>query len=172
MLCSATLLRSRRSSSSATLRRSRLLTPLTDAFLVVDLGLGSCATLVPLASALDATGLEEFALPSPALARGYALVAILMAMYQACLLAAIALTSPTFVAMGTMLAVPGSIAMDFVLRGSLVPVLGVGGILLILAAFGCLIFAAKIDERLGVAVRNSCGPASAGKRGAKGEILL
>ena len=42
-----------------------------------------------------------------------------MAAYQACLLASIALTSPTFVAMGTMLAIPGSIAYDFVLKGYL-----------------------------------------------------
>ena len=49
-------------------------------------------------------------------ARGYGVVAVLMALYQACLLAAIALTSPTFVALGTMLAVPVSMFVDYVLK--------------------------------------------------------
>ena len=83
------------------------LTPFTDALLVVGLiGAISAVTLVPLTLFLDATGIEPFETPSAELMRGYGVVALLMATYQACLLAAIALTSPTFVAMGTMLAVP------------------------------------------------------------------
>lgn len=138
------------------------LTPLTDALLVVGLiGLGSLITLVPMTVFMDASGIEEFEMPSPELARSYAIVAVLMAAYQACLLASIALTSPTFVAMGTMLAIPGSIAYDFVLKGYLVSAVAFAGICLILAAFAVLSFANQIDDLLGIARRKalrSCEP--------------
>merc|ERR1719240_1219560 len=112
------------------------LTPFTDALPVVGLiGLGSCVTLVPLTALLDLSGIEAFEMPTPELARSYGMVAVLMAMYQACLLAAIALTSPTFVAMGTMLAVPAAIGFDFVLKGYVVPLVALLGIAAILAAF-------------------------------------
>ena len=132
------------------------LTPLTDALLVVGLiGLCSAVTLVPLTFLLDLTGVETYQLPTPELARSYGFVAILMAMYQACLLAAIALTTPTFVAMGTMLAVPGSILFDFVYKGYLVSLIGMSGIALIITAFAFLLFANTIDEALGYARRTA-----------------
>ena len=65
-------------------------------------------------------------MPTPELIRGYGLVAVMMASYQACLLAAIALTSPTFVAMGTMLAVPASILFDFTLKEYVPPPVALG----------------------------------------------
>ena len=132
------------------------LTPLTDALLVVGLiGLCSAVTLVPLTFLLDLTGVETYELPTPELARSYGFVAVLMAMYQACLLAAIALTTPTFVAMGTMLAVPGSILFDFVYKGYLVSLIGMSGIVLIITAFAFLLFANTIDEALGYARRRA-----------------
>ena len=84
-----------------------------------------------------------------------------MATYQACLLAAIALTSPTFVAMGTMLAVPASIAVDFLLKGYVVPLIALFGIVGILAAFGLLMFAERVDIVLGraqQAAMSRCAP--------------
>jgi len=125
------------------------LTPFTDALLVVGLiGTVSLVTLCPLAYTLHATGIETFEMPTPELVRGYGLVAVLMATYQACLLAAIALTSPTFAAMGTMLAVPASIAVDFLLKGYLVPPMAFLGILAIVLAFFSLFFADRFDDAL------------------------
>ena len=93
--------------------------------------------------------------------RFYAMVALLMATYQACLLASIALTSPTFVAMGTMLAIPGSIAFDFVIKGYLISAISLAGICLILLAFFGLAFSQEADDLLGVArqkAMRSCEP--------------
>jgi len=85
-------------------------------------------------------------------------VAVLMATYQACLLAAIALTSPTFVALGTMLAVPTSIAYDFAFKGYVVPSVALGGIVAIIISFATLVFADRLDELLDVA-KKDCAPA-------------
>jgi len=138
------------------------LTPFTDALLVVSLiGVISAVTLLPLTYLLDATGIETFVMPTPELMRSYALVAACMASYQACLLAAIALTSPTYVAMGTMLAVPASIGFDFVLKAYVVPPVALLGILALLAAFALLIFAERIEPQLCRAradAMRSCGP--------------
>jgi len=125
------------------------LTPFTDALLVVGLiGAGSLATLAPVTALLHYTGMEEFEMPTVDVARGYGMVALLMALYQACLLAAIALTTPTFVAMGTILAIPASVAFDYVFRGYLVPLLSVIGMLVLLFAFCVLIFSNSVDRCL------------------------
>ena len=125
------------------------LTPFTDALLVVGLiGAISAATLVPWAFVLDFTSIEPFVMPSPELMRGYGIVAVLMAAYQACLLASIALTSPTFVAMGTMLAVPASIAADHALKGYVVPMVALVGMGAIVSAFVLLMLADRVDEAL------------------------
>lgn len=141
------------------------LTPFTDALLVVGLiGLVSALTLPLLAFFLHATGIEPFSAPPVDLAYNYAIVAGLMASYQACLLAAIALTSPTFVAMGTMLAVPASIGLDFVLKGYIAPPVALLGVLGIVAAFLVLCVSERIDEMLVAARRKAlqqCEPARA-----------
>jgi len=100
-------------------------------------------------------------MPTPELIRLYGTVALLMATYQACLLAAIALTSPTFIAIGTMLAVPASIGVDYVLKGYVVPMIARLGILGIVGAFVLLMFAERIDALLLTARKaalSSCEP--------------
>ena len=138
------------------------LTPFTDALLVVGLiGIISLFTLPILTLVLHYSGFEPFELPTPELLRGYGLVAVMMASYQACLLAAIALTSPTFVAMGTMLAVPASILFDFTLKAYVPPPVAMLGILGIVLAFTLLVFADRLEEYLNAGRRaalRSCEP--------------
>jgi len=123
------------------------LTPFTDALLVVGL-IGACSliTLAPLTALLHVTGIETFVMPTTAALRGYGMVAVLMALYQACLLAAIALTSPTFVAMGTMLNVPLAIAFDYTFKGYIVPAISLVGIVILLAALAIMVFAGSFDS--------------------------
>ena len=102
--------------------------------------------------------------------RGYGLVALLMAAYQACLLAAIALTSPTFVAMGTMLAVPTSIGGDFFFKGYVVPYVALLGILAIVGAFVILIFADRLDGVL--AASAACAPRGPATKAAHAAALI
>lgn len=152
------------------------LTPFTDALLVVGLiGAISALTLAPLACFYDLTGIERFEYPTPELVRGYAIVAVLMATYQACLLSAIALTSPTFVALGTMLAVPASIAVDFVLKGYIVPPVALLGILGIVSAFLLLFVSERIDDMLNkstAAALSKCEPKRLATDDAKAKVLV
>jgi len=123
------------------------LTPFTDSLLVVGI-IGGCSVLLaaPMLLLLDYSGLEPFVMPPYAIMQSYGVVALLMAAYQACLLAAIALTTPTFVAMGSMLTVPVSMIYDYFVRGYVVPQLsqlGIGGILFF---FGVLLFSNQVDS--------------------------
>jgi len=102
--------------------------------------------LVPSVVVLHYSGIESFELPTVELARSYGVVACLMAVYQACLLAAIALTSPTFVAMGSMLTVPASMMYDYIVRGYVVPPLSQLGIVGVIIAFGMLFFSGTMDS--------------------------
>jgi len=123
------------------------LTPFTDSLLVVAIiGIGSAVVLVPSVVVLHYSGIESFELPTVELARSYGVVACLMAVYQACLLAAIALTSPTFVAMGSMLTVPASMMYDYIVRGYVVPPLSQLGIVGVIIAFGMLFFSGTMDS--------------------------
>ena len=132
------------------------LTPFTDSLLVVAIiGLASVVSLVPISMLLHYTGIETFAIPPPELAKAYAMVAILMGVYQACSLAAIALTSPTFVAMGSMFTVPASMLYDYAVRGYVVPPLSRVGILGIVLAFALLTMASQTDSLGGALCRST-----------------
>ena len=122
------------------------LTPFTDSLLVVAIiGFASVVTMGPMIALLHYSGFEPFEVPPMELAKSYGLVALLMAAYQTCLLAAIALTTPTFVAVGAMLSVPASITYDFFARGYVVPVLSRWGIVGIILSFGLLVIASRVD---------------------------
>jgi len=116
-------------------------TPLTDAMLCVGIiGLGSVVFLPPTLWVLDAAGIESFTWPSADVVRNYGVVAVGMALYQTCILAAIALTSPTFVATASILAIPGAMAWDYLALGYVESALSFGGIGVITAAFVLLVF--------------------------------
>jgi len=146
------------------------LTPFTDSLLVVAIiGVASVLTMVPMIALLDYSGFEPFVMPPPEVARSYGVVALLMAVYQACLLAAIALTTPTFVAMGTMLTVPISMLYDFFARGYVVPTLSQLGIVGIVAAFAVLIFSEQVDASCAKLGQASDGASNSASNGAKGK---
>jgi len=146
------------------------LTPFTDSLLVVAIiGVASVLTMVPMIVLLDYSGFEPFVMPPPEVARSYGVVALLMAVYQACLLAAIALTTPTFVAMGTMLTVPISMLYDFFARGYVVPTLSQLGIVGIVAAFAVLIFSEQVDASCAKLGQASDGASNSASKGAKGK---
>ncbi|KAL1495771.1 hypothetical protein AB1Y20_016633 [Prymnesium parvum] len=115
-------------------------TPLTDAMLCVGIiGVGSIIFLPVSLFALHITGIETFVLPPIHLLWSYGLVALTMAMYQTCVLCAIALTSPTFVSTGSILGIPGAMVWDYLELGHVESFLSVCGIGVITVAFVLLV---------------------------------
>ena len=137
------------------------LTPFTDSLLVVGIiGVGSAVTLLPITFILDYTGVEHFVMPPEGVLRSYGIVAMLMAVYQTCLLAAIALTTPTFVATGSMITVPASMFFDYFMHGYVVPPLSQLGIIGIVGAFGLLFVSPAIDSYAKAATAKVCNNTS------------
>jgi len=123
-------------------------TPFTDAMLCVGIiGIGSVAILFPSLALLDVTGVETFEWPPAEVIPSYFAVAILMALYQTCVLAAIALTSPTFVAMGSCLAIPAAMTWDFLAYSHVESLLSLTGITLIVLAFLLLVLFSRGGDR-------------------------
>jgi drug/metabolite transporter (DMT)-like permease len=90
-------------------------TPVADAALCVSLIGTWCVLSAPIwLLLLHLSGIEPFEMPPWHLARGYLIVAFMMMVYQVQLFAAIAITSPTFVAVGQLLVAPISMLIDLI----------------------------------------------------------
>lgn len=123
--------------------------PLTDAMLCVGIiGVGSIVCLPVALLLLHLTGIETFVLPPAGLLWKYGLVAITMALYETCVLAAIALTSPTFVATGSILAIPGAMLWDYIELRHVESASSLGGIGVITVAFVLLVFFSHGGEHI------------------------
>ena len=121
-------------------------TPIMDAALTVSLIGVWCVLSAPIwLACLNASGVEPFELPPWDLACGYALVGGMMAAYQVLLFAAIALTSPTFVAVGQLLVSPISIAWDAIELHYAMPPVALLGTAAIIAALCLVIGAPTVD---------------------------
>uniref|UniRef100_A0A6U7P2G0 EamA domain-containing protein n=1 Tax=Haptolina brevifila TaxID=156173 RepID=A0A6U7P2G0_9EUKA len=97
---------------------------------------------------LDASGVEAFELPPPPLRSGYMLVALFMGLYQVLLFAAIALTSPMFVAVGQLLVSPVSMLWDLIELHYRLPFVGVLGTVAIMVALLLVLLASDLDALL------------------------
>ena len=87
--------------------------PLGDAAVVIGLqGFWCCLLGPPVLAAASAIGLEPFSWPPGSLALGYVVVALMMAMYMACLYGALAYSSPTFVAICSLFVTPVTLIWD------------------------------------------------------------
>ena len=97
---------------------------------------------------LHASGLETFVLPPWSLARGYLAVGAISMAFQVLLFAAIALTSPTFVAVGQLLVAPLSMAMDMLSLHYALPPPALLGTAAILAAILLVVYAPNADAAM------------------------
>ena len=124
-------------------------TPLADAALANGLIGAWGAITTPLWLALlDATGCEVFEWPPAELAPGYAVAAAASALFQACLFAAVALTSPTFVALATLLVAPASYLADWASHDYQLPPVALGGTWAVMGAIVVMLRAEWLDARL------------------------
>lgn len=93
------------------------------------------------------SGLERFELPT----RGILLLmfwnGLLDIIFNACLLICIALTSPLFATVGTVLAIPVSVIVDWIVQGFLLPPQAFVGIVLIVGGFASFTFSEFIAAR-------------------------
>ena len=124
-------------------------TPLLDAALCVAL-IGFFVLLSwPLwVGGLHATGIESFEWPPWHLARGYLIVSMLMCAFQLMLFSAIALTSPTHVAVGQLLVSPLSMLWDALELGYSLPPMAMAGTAAIVTAIAVVTLAAHSDAAL------------------------
>lgn len=128
---------------------SSSLTPVEDAALCVSLiGMWGLFTAPLWLALLHVSGVETFSLPPWALARGYIAVGLLMSVYQLMLFSAIALTSPTFVAVGQLLVAPISMVWDVVELQYALPPAALLGTVAIVAALALVIVAARSDAAM------------------------
>jgi len=116
-----------------------------------------CSLMLPVwLLLLHVTHVEPFEWPPPDAARGYALVAAMMGAYQVLLFAAIAITSPTFVAVGQLLVPPLSMAYDFLFSGYALSPLGLMGAFTVVVALGVMLSSDQIDARAHPFLRRLC----------------
>lgn len=135
-------------------------TPIADASLCVILIGAWCALMLgPWVLLCDASGLEEFELPPAEITRQYALVALMMGLYQVLLFAAIATTSPTFVAVGSLLVTPVSMLWDSLLLSYRLPPPAVAGVAAIIFAIVLVVYAEPLDSWLLTRLRTSASSA-------------
>lgn len=95
------------------------------------------------------TGYQEFHLPNDVQAAPIALDCLLEGAYLVWLVLAIALSSPLFVTIGTVLAIPSSAAMDALLHGILCPTMSLVGTGLVVFGFVGVNVAMVVDGRPG-----------------------
>lgn len=121
--------------------------PLVDAcFCVGIIGVGLLVGLPVYAYVLDATGIERWETPPLSVVLDYSGVALLMGAYQILLFAAIALTSPTLVAVGSLLVSPISMVWDIMDFGFVMPTPALAGVMAILTALILMLRARMVDR--------------------------
>jgi len=108
------------------------------AYMLGMMGLGIAATLWPLFFILDRTGVEPFVMPDGPHMQKLVVSAVLDNLFNIAMLFGILVTSPLWTAVGTILVIPGTMVVDWVLHGAMVGAQEAGGILLILVGFGIL----------------------------------
>lgn len=96
-----------------------------------------------------ASGVEPFSWPPPRMLAGYCLVALMMTAYMACLLAALAYSTPTFVAVVSLFVTPVTLLWDLAAgrARSLTP-LALCGMALLICALLAVIFHDSFDLKL------------------------
>jgi drug/metabolite transporter (DMT)-like permease len=123
------------------------------AYMLGMMGLGIAATLWPLFFILDRAGVEPFVMPDGPHMRKLAVSAVLDALFNIAMLFGILVTSPLWTAVGTILVIPGTMVVDWMLHGAVVGAQQAGGILLILIGFGILQAPARLNAWLNRMVR-------------------
>jgi len=122
-------------------------TPVSDAAVCVSVVGAWCTLMLPLwVLLLHSTQIELFEWPPADVARGYAIVALMMSGFQVLLFAAIAVTSPTFAAVGQLMVPPLSMLWDYVaFRFALSP-LGICGSFMVIIAILFMLQNERVDE--------------------------
>lgn len=129
-------------------------TPIADAVLCVGLlGAWCCVTAPVWLALLHFTGIERVAVPPAETAVGYAVVACMMALYQILLFSCIAVTSPTFAAVGQLLVSPVSMLWDALSLHFVLPPIALVGTAAIALALVLVLAAPALDARLALACR-------------------
>jgi drug/metabolite transporter (DMT)-like permease len=111
------------------------------------LGLAGVMTALcvwPVLLILDASGVEPFLWPSPAKWRLLLINASLDTIFNLCMLAGILASSPLVVSVGSMMVVPTSIIVDYILHGTVLHALAIVGVVLVVLGFVIL----KLPPRL------------------------
>jgi drug/metabolite transporter (DMT)-like permease len=126
------------------------------AYMLGMMGLGIAATLWPLFFILDRTGVEPFVMPDGPHMQKLAVSAVLDSLFNIAMLFGILVTSPLWTAVGTILVIPGTMVVDWLLHGAMVGAQQAGGILLILIGFGIL----QAPVRLNAWLNRMVGPVS------------
>lgn len=96
---------------------------------------------------LDATGVETFEWPEARAAESLLVTTVMDSAFNVLLLCGIALTSPLFISVGTLLTIPASILSDWIVHGRVMDGGALGGVAMIAVGFLLLTYAEWREER-------------------------
>jgi drug/metabolite transporter (DMT)-like permease len=113
-------------------------------------GLAGLLTLLvvwPMFFILNATHIEDFAWPTSEQWKWIAVVVVCDTSFNLFLVLTIVLTNPLFTSVGTILVIPISTLVDYLINGTLLPAPAFGGVGLIIVGFSAIVYAEHKDHQ-------------------------